>query len=53
MLVSLTGRALFCFKEIQLPKYLLVTVTPDHHEESKAAQSLVPVITSGKSLWDS
>lgn len=48
MLVSLTGHVLFCLKEIQFPKYLLATVTPGHHEESKAAQSLIPVITSGK-----
>lgn len=48
MLVLLTGHVLFCFKEIQLPKYLLATVPPGHHEESKASQSLIPVITSGK-----
>lgn len=48
MLVSLTDHVLFCFKEIQLPKYLLATVAPGPHEESKAAQSLIPVITSGK-----
>ena len=48
MLVSLIDHVLFCFKEIQLPKYLLATVTPGPHEESKAAQSLISVITSGK-----
>ena len=48
MLVLLTGHVLFCFKEIRLPKCVLATVPPGHHEESKASQSLIPVITSGK-----